>query len=243
MQIGELAKEALAKNKKNPTQTVQLREGDHGIVEAKVKAIRVWEWTEESAQPEERWLIIRALPDASTKLSLSNAKAGTSLKRLARWQAGRFWVERCFQDAKSHCGMGQYQARGWRAWHHHMALVALAVFFQMEERLTDPSGISNLTAADITEMIEWVIIRKPSEAELLERIRDIGSVVGGILQCRKRILPAVPGISNDQRDALFGRDYRGCLVDGQVASRHTRRHRPGPRRCLNACSRLGLLRE
>ena len=167
---GELAKEALAQNKKSPTQSVQLREGDHGIVEAKVKAIRVWEWTEESAQPEERWLIIRALPGASTKLSLSNAQAGTSLKRLARWQAGRFWVERCFQDAKSHCGMGQYQARGWRAWHHHMALVALAVFFQMEERLTDPSGISNLTAADITEMIEWVIIRKPSEAELLERI-------------------------------------------------------------------------
>ena len=167
---GELAKQALAQNKNSPTQTVQLREGDHGIVEAKVKAIRVWEWTEESAQPEERWLIIRAIPDGSTKLSLSNAKAGTSLKRLARWQAGRFWVERCFQDAKSHCGMSQYQARGWQAWHHHMALVALAVFFQMEERMTDPSGIANLTAADITEMIEWVIIRKPSEAELLERI-------------------------------------------------------------------------
>ena len=167
---GELAKEALAQNKKSPTQSVQLREGDHGIVEAKVKAIRVWEWTEESAQAEERWLIIRAMPDTSTKLSLSNAKAGTSLKRLARWQAGRFWVERCFQDAKSHCGMGQYQARGWRAWHHHMALVALAVFFQMEERLTDPGGMANLTAADITEMIEWVIIRKPSEAELLARI-------------------------------------------------------------------------
>ena len=51
-----------------------------------------------------------------------------------------------------------------------MALVALAVFFQMEERLTDPTGIANLTAADISEMIEWVIIRKPSEAELLARI-------------------------------------------------------------------------
>ena len=167
---GELAKEALTKNKKSPTQTVQLREGNHGIVKAKVKAIRVWAWAEESPQPEEIWLIIRVMPDGDNKLSLSNADEKTSLKRLARWQAGRFWVERCFQDAKSHCGMGQYQARGWRAWHHHMALVALAVFFQMEERMIDPSGITNLTAADITEMIEWVIIRKPSEAELLERI-------------------------------------------------------------------------
>ena len=166
----ELAKEALLSNQKQPAQTVQLREGDDGIGEAKVKALRVWEWSEESPQPEEIWLIIRAMPDGSNKLSLSNAGAKTSLKRLARWQAGRFWVERCFQDAKSHCGMGQYQARGWRAWHHHMALVALAVLFQMEERLTDPGGITNLTATDITEMIEWVLIRKPGEAELLQRM-------------------------------------------------------------------------
>jgi SRSO17 transposase len=167
---GELAKEAVGKNKKQAIQIVQLREGDHGIVEAKVKAIRVWEWKDESEQAEELWLIIRVMPDGSTKLSLSNATENISLKRLARWQAGRFWVERCFQDAKSHCGMGQYQARGWLAWHHHMALVALAVYFQMEERLVDPAGLGNLTASDITEMIEWVVIRKPSEAELLERI-------------------------------------------------------------------------
>ena len=66
--------------------------------------------------------------------------------------------------------MSQYQARGWHAWHHHMALVALAVLFQMEDRLNDPSGIGNLTASDITEMIEWALIRKPTEAELLDRI-------------------------------------------------------------------------
>ena len=166
----ELAKSVLLKNKKNGSQTIQLREGDHGSVEAKVTAIRVWTWGETSEEAQEEWLIIRAMPDGSTKLSLSNASAGISLKRLARWQAGRFWIERCFQDAKSHCGMSQYQARGWHAWHHHMALVALAVLFQMEERLSDPGGIGNLTASDITEMIEWAIIRKPTEGELLERI-------------------------------------------------------------------------
>ena len=66
--------------------------------------------------------------------------------------------------------MSQYQARGWHAWHHHMALVAFAVLFQMEERLNDPGGIGNLTASDITEMIEWALMRKPAEAELPERI-------------------------------------------------------------------------
>ena len=166
----ELAKKTLSKNKANATQAIRLRDGDNGDVEAKVRAIRVWTWAEESEAPEEQWLIIRAMPDGSTKLSLSNAGAPTSLKRLARWQAGRFWIERCFQDAKSHCGMSQYQARGWHAWHHHMALVALAVPFQMEDRLNDPGGIGNLTASDITEMIEWALIRKPTEAELLERM-------------------------------------------------------------------------
>ena len=184
----ELARQTLLKKKKNGTQTIQLRDGDNGSVEAKVTALRVWTWGEFSEEAQEEWLVIRAMPDGSTKLSLCNASATTSLKRLARWQAGRFWIERCFQDAKSHCGMSQYQARGWHAWHHpfgpfgfaqgarrlrasrHMALVALAVLFQMEERLSDPAGIGNLTAGDITEMIEWAIIRQPTESELLERI-------------------------------------------------------------------------
>ena len=166
----ELAKQTLLQNTKNGTQTIQLRDGDGGSVEAKVTALRVWTWGESSERAQEEWLIIRAMPDGSSKLSLCNAGATTSRKRLARWQAGRFWIERCFQGAKSHCGMSQYQARGWHAWHHHMALVALAVLFQMEERLNDPGGIGNLTASDITEMIEWAIIRKPTEAELLERM-------------------------------------------------------------------------
>ncbi|MEZ0387870.1 MAG: transposase [Verrucomicrobium sp.] len=88
------------------------------------------------------------------QLSLCNSGEKTSLKQLARWQAARFWMERCFQDAKSHWGMGQYQARGWLAWHHHMALVALAVLFQMQERMSGETGILHLTTADIVELME-----------------------------------------------------------------------------------------
>ena len=110
------------------------------------------------------------MPDGSHKHSLCNAPASTTLKRLARWQAARFWVERCFQDAKSHCGMAQYQARGWLAWHHHMALVALAVLFEMQERMSEAAAIPNLTAADIVELMEWALMKRPSEAELIARI-------------------------------------------------------------------------
>jgi SRSO17 transposase len=166
--VAELAQEIVGKD--GPKERIDLREGDHGIVEAHVSAVRVWEWSAGCAQPEELWLLIRAMPDGSLKLSLCNADSKTPLKQLARWQAARFWVERCFQDAKSHCGMGQYQARGWWAWQHHIVLVALAILFEMEERMMNPTGISDLTATDVTEMIEWALITKPTEGELIERM-------------------------------------------------------------------------
>ena len=165
----DLAKKII-RNKRQPGQTIILREGENGVVTAKVWARRVWEWSAGEAQAQELWLIVREMPDGKLKLSLCNASAKATLKRLARWQASRFYVERCFQDAKSHCGMSQYQARGWRAWQHHMALVALALFLLMEERLTNPMEMPMLSARDIVEMIEWVLVKQPTEQELIERI-------------------------------------------------------------------------
>lgn len=167
--VTELAAK-LSKNKKHPKQTIALRTGDAGVVNAQVQAVRVWEWSAAEAAPQELWLLIRHMPDGTQKLSLCNANAKTSLKRLARWQGARFWVERCFQDAKSHCGMAQYQARGWRAWHHHMALVSLAILFTMEERQSGAFPVTELTCADIVELMEWVLISKPSAGALIERI-------------------------------------------------------------------------
>jgi len=151
--VEELARR-MTGDKPHPGQRMTLREGENGIVETHVWARRVWEWPAGQPQPEELWLIVRAMPDGTLKTSLSNAGARTSLKRLARWQAGRFYVERSFQDAKSHCGMSEYQARGWRAWHHHMALVSLALLFLMEERLLNPLEMPLLSAADVVELME-----------------------------------------------------------------------------------------
>jgi hypothetical protein len=48
---------------------------------------------------------------AAVKYSLSNADDQTSVNKLAEMQAQRFWIERAFQDSKSHNGMADYQAR------------------------------------------------------------------------------------------------------------------------------------
>jgi len=167
--VAELAAATL-NNRQRPLTRITLRPGDDGDVEGQVGAVRVWEWTEGEASPVELWLLIRQMPDGSLKLSLCNAGKSTPLRRLAGWQAARFYVERCFQDAKSHCGMAQYQARGWVAWHHHMALVALAVLFQMQERMSGNALLPGLTAADIMELMEWALVQRPSEADLIARI-------------------------------------------------------------------------
>lgn len=154
-----------------PARTIPLREGENGIVQSQVWSCRVWEWPEAEAAPEELWLIIRRDSRGELKYSLSNAPSGTPLAQLARWQAGRFYIERVFQDAKSHCGMSQYQARGWRAWHHHMALVSLALLFLMEERLLNPMEYALLSAADIVEMLNWALVKQPTEEQMHQRIQ------------------------------------------------------------------------
>jgi SRSO17 transposase len=64
-------------------------------------------------------------------------------------QAQRFWIERAFQDAKSHVGMAQYQARQWPSWHRHMALVMMATQFMLEARLSHAEDHPLLSCYDI----------------------------------------------------------------------------------------------
>ena len=42
-------------------------------------------------------------------------------------------IEASFKRGKSEVGMDAYQVRTWEGWHHHMALVLLAVWFLLGE--------------------------------------------------------------------------------------------------------------
>ncbi|MFV0438567.1 MAG: IS701 family transposase, partial [Desulfopila sp.] len=97
---------------------------------------------EPSAQ---RWRLIVRREVASPqeiKYSLSNAPEEISIQRLAYMQAQRYWIERTFHDSKTHCGMGDYQVRGWYGWHHHMAMVLMAMLFMLQERLRHKETVS-----------------------------------------------------------------------------------------------------
>lgn len=113
-----------------------VRLGEKGEVIAEYLTRRVFVW--DGAAPSARcWhlLVRREIGGSKLKFCFANAKPQASLRRLASMQADRHFVERAFEDAKGTCGMADYQARGWQAWHHHMALVMIALMFLAKERL------------------------------------------------------------------------------------------------------------
>jgi SRSO17 transposase len=78
----------------------------------------------------EVWLVPRrALTDGVLKTCLSNAPAAIAVTRLVRASGMRWPVETCFLVGKQEPGMGDYDVRSWRGWHHHMTFVLLALAF------------------------------------------------------------------------------------------------------------------
>lgn len=119
-------------------------------------------------------LIVRREVNApdTIKYSLSNAPSDTSVERLAYMQAQRYWIERTFQDAKNECGMGDYQVRSWIGWHHHMAMVLLAMLFMTEERLLHKESIKLLSCTDIVQLLKTILPRR--DITVTEVLRQIG---------------------------------------------------------------------
>lgn len=87
---------------------VVLRQGENGKVKVQVQCRRVWIWPESFPKPLGVWLVISRLAHGKIKFSLSNAPVDTSWEELARRQGQRFFIERCFEDAKSDLGMAEY---------------------------------------------------------------------------------------------------------------------------------------
>lgn len=152
--------------------TVTLRSAENGPVVAQVAAIRVWIWPSVCEAPSEWWLLQMVQSDGTRKWTLINAPDNTPLPILARWQGQRFFVEQTFKNAKSHVGAGDYQLRKWRGWHHHMALVGLALLFLLEEKQDCRASIPLLSAADITEMLDYYFARPRSAGEVVDRIQE-----------------------------------------------------------------------
>jgi SRSO17 transposase len=79
------------------------------------------EWPAEQAEPEKYYL--STLPET------------TALNDLVRAAHMRWRIERDYQDLKQDLGLGHYEGRGWRGFHHHATLAIAAYGFLMAQKL------------------------------------------------------------------------------------------------------------
>ncbi len=69
----------------------------------------------------------------------------TSLRALVNTAKLRWRIERDYQKLKQELGLGHYEGRGWRGFHHHATLCIAAYGFLLSERgaMPPPSGPSH----------------------------------------------------------------------------------------------------
>jgi SRSO17 transposase len=122
------------------------REGTNTPLVSRFAAVRVRpadrDYNRTSPRPEE-WCLIEwpkgeTMP---TKYWLSTLPEDTRLRDLVDLAKLRWRVERDYQELKQELGLGHYEGRGWRGFHHHATLAIAAYGFLLSERATiPPSG-------------------------------------------------------------------------------------------------------
>ena len=76
-----------------------------------------------------------------TKYWLSTLAKDISFRRLVDFAKLRWRIERDYQELKQEVGIGHFEGRGWRGFHHHATLCIAAYGFLISERETiPPSG-------------------------------------------------------------------------------------------------------
>jgi SRSO17 transposase len=127
-------------------QTITWREGTNKKLTSRFAALRVREghryyWRSE--HPPEEWLLIE-WPEGEqepTKYWFSNLEPSVSLEELVATAKLRWRIERDYQELKQEIGLGHFEGRGWRGFHHHATLCIAAYGFLVAERSSfPPSG-------------------------------------------------------------------------------------------------------
>jgi len=151
-----------------------LRDSTKGKLKVKALHRRVWLWSKKEAKARQWHLVVRREPNSpdTLKYTLSNAPEETDAHQLAKMQGQRFWIERAFQDGKSEAGMADYQARKWNSWHHHMALISMAMLFMAEERVRHNDEYPLLSCNDIESLLKAFLPRRDIEHDEVLRQMD-----------------------------------------------------------------------
>ena len=132
--------------------TVTWREGSAELLSSRFARVRVrvgyHKLIPEKSQPE--WLLVE-WPEGEkqpTRYWLSTMPEDVSFPELVDMTKLRWRIERDYQELKQEVGLGHYEGRGWRGFHHHVTLSIAAYGFLVAERAAiPPSGPRSATPA------------------------------------------------------------------------------------------------
>jgi SRSO17 transposase len=127
--------------------TIRWREGSADWLSSRFARVRVRVGYNGAipGQLAEEWLLIE-WPEGQTQPSkfkywLSTLPAEISFRQLVDITKMRWRIERDYQELKQEIGLGHYEGRGWRGFHHHATLCFAAYGFLVRERAAiPPSG-------------------------------------------------------------------------------------------------------
>ena len=129
-------------------QQIAWRDGSNTPLTSRFARLRVrpaHDDTKRNEPPDEEWLLIE-WPEGETEPDhdwLSTLPADISFERLVDLTKMRWRIERDYLELKQEVGLGHYEGRGWRGFHHHASLCVAAYGFLVSEKETiPPSGPS-----------------------------------------------------------------------------------------------------
>jgi SRSO17 transposase len=112
--------------------TVSWREGTNETLSGRFARLRV----RGDSEGAEEWLLIEWPQDEKrpTKFWFSTLRANISFAHLVSRAKSRWRIERDYLELKQEIGLGHFEGRGWRGFHHHATLCIAAYGFLIAER-------------------------------------------------------------------------------------------------------------
>ena len=140
----------------NDLHAVTWREGTRGPMRSRFAALRVRvahrDYWHNQPRPQQ-WLLIEWPKEEKepTKYWLSNLPSSLTLRQLVAIAKLRWRMERDYEELKQELGLGHFEGRNWRGFHHHATLSIAAYGFLVRERCLFPpsAGSSPRRAKDI----------------------------------------------------------------------------------------------
>ena len=189
---------ALAQHPQTTWPQGAVRHTERGRLSADCAVKRVWT-VAAGQKPRAAWWVIRRQSDGDCSYTRRTAPTDTPQAGLIAWSCRRSFAERPCEDAKTESGWDACQAQQYRAWEHHLALTAAALWCvaqtqwawaQMDTRdpalarQLDVEVLPALSTANVRELLKAVLPlrqRTPPEAidlvitHLINRARSTSS--------------------------------------------------------------------